>query len=97
MAKKNLNEIKNKIRKILKKNNIAQAGIFGSYVRGEQKKNSDIDLLVKIKDPKMSLLGFIKLKHEIEDKLGKKIDLVEYDAIKPQIKDQILKEEVRIL
>lgn len=95
--KTDINKIKNKIRKILKKNNVTRAGIFGSYARGEAKKKSDIDILVKINDKNMSLLGFIHLKHEIEDALGRKIDLVEYAAIKPLIKDRILAEEIRII
>jgi len=97
MPKKLTKEFKNKIRKILRKNGIVRAGIFGSYARGEQKKKSDIDVLVKIKDKKMSLIGFIHIKHELEDALGRKVDMVEYAAIKPLIKDKILSEEVRII
>ncbi len=92
-----INEIKKKIVRILKKNKVVKAGIFGSYARGEEKKNSDVDILVEIDDPDMSLLGFIALKHKIEDMLRMKVDLVEYGAIKPLIKDRILNEEVRIL
>ena len=94
---KDLKEIKPKIKNVLKKYKISRAGIFGSFVRGEQKKKSDIDILVEIKDKNMSLLGFIHIKHELEDALGRKVDLVEYAAIKPLIKDRILAEEVRIL
>lgn len=49
---KDINEIKNKIRKILKKNRVVRAGIFGSYARGEQKKKSDIDVLIQFKGRK---------------------------------------------
>ena len=45
----------------------------------------------------MSLLGFIRLERELEEALRKKVDLVEYDAIKPQIKEGILKEEVKVI
>jgi predicted nucleotidyltransferase len=45
----------------------------------------------------MSLLGFIGLKLALEEALGKKVDLVEYSAIKPLIKESILKEETRII
>ncbi|GBE19900.1 nucleotidyltransferase domain protein [archaeon BMS3Abin17] len=86
-----------KITKILKKNKVERAGIFGSYARGEQKKGSDIDILVEIGDKKMSLLGFVSLMRLLEDSISKKVDLVEYSAIKPQIKDSILKEELRII
>jgi len=80
----------------LKRNGVVKAGIFGSYARGEQKKNSDVDFLVKIKK-RISLLDFVGIKLELEEKLGKKVDLVEYDTVKPLIKEEIFKEEVRIL
>lgn len=88
---------KEKIVRILKKNSVVKAGIFGSYAKGEAKKKSDIDILVKIKNKKMSLLGFIHIKNELEDTLGRKVDLVEYAAIKPLIKARVLAEEVRII
>ena len=94
---KEIEKIKTKIVPILKKNNVKRAGIFGSYSRGEQKKNSDVDIVVEINDKNMSLLGFIELKLKLGDILKKKIDLVEYSALKPLIKSRILKEEVNIL
>ncbi len=94
---KELERIKSKIRNVLKKNKVKRAGIFGSYARGEQKKNSDIDILVEINDKDMSLLGFVGIKIELEDNLGKKVDLVEYSEIKSQIKERVLKEQVKII
>ena len=73
------------------------AGIFGSYSRGEQKRTSDIDIVVDIKNKNMSLLGFIRLNRLLEEALKRKVDLVEYSAIKPRLKDRILKEEIRII
>ncbi|MEK6818568.1 MAG: nucleotidyltransferase family protein [Nanoarchaeota archaeon] len=94
---KEIEKIKSKIIEVLKENKVSKAGIFGSYSRGEQKKNSDIDILIEIKDPNMSLLGFIHIKHKLEDILRKKVDLVEYKVIRPEIKKTILEEEVRII
>jgi|SRR3989344_1907083 len=94
---KEIEKIKSKITKVLKKNKVSKAGIFGSYSRGEQNKNSDIDIAVEINDSNMSLLGFIELKMKLEDILGKKVDLVEYSVIKKLIKNRILNEEVRII
>lgn len=94
---KEIGKIKAKIVNILKKNNVTKAGIFGSYSRGEQKKDSDIDIAVKIDNKNFSLLDFIRLKFRLEDALKKKIDLVEYSAIKPLIKNNILNEEIRII
>lgn len=93
----NLEEIKNKILPILKRYGIKKAGIFGSLVRGEAKEGSDIDILVEITRDDISLLDFVGIKLEIEEAIGKKVDLVEYSAIKPIIKKQILSEEIAIL
>ena len=90
-----LEEIKDKIKPVLNKNGIRKAGIFGSFSRGDINSDSDIDILVKI-EKEISLLDFIGIKLELENVLGKRVDLVEYDAIKPAIRDSILKEEVPV-
>jgi len=95
--KPNIEKIKLKIEGLLKEYGVVRAGIFGSYARGEEKKASDIDILVEIKNPEMSLLDFIKLKHKIEELLKIKVDLVEYDAVKPLVKERIFNEEVKII
>lgn len=92
----NIDIIKSRIIPVLKRNSVTRAGIFGSYARGEQKENSDIDILIAI-PLSINLLDFIGLKQELEDVLGKKVDLVEYDTIKPLIKKRVLKEEIRII
>ncbi|MBS3075937.1 nucleotidyltransferase family protein [Candidatus Pacearchaeota archaeon] len=94
---KEIEEIKSKIVPVLKKNKVIKAGIFGSYSRGEQKKNSDIDIAVEINDSNMSLLGFIGLIRSLEKLLKRKVDLVEYSAIKQRIKQRILQEEIKII
>jgi len=81
---------------ILKKNGVVKAGIFGSYARGEAKKRSDIDILVKTRKS-MGLLEFAGIKVKLEEKLKRKVDLVEYETIKPLIKKEILADEIRIL
>jgi len=93
---KELKKIKPIIVRILKKNGVMKAGIFGSYARGEQKKKSDVDILI---DPpkNIGLFEFIGIKLELEDELRRKIDLVDYRVIKPLIKEKVLNEEVRIL
>jgi predicted nucleotidyltransferase len=70
-------------------------GIFGSYVRGEQKKKSDLDVLVEFSEPP-SLFEFVELEDFLSQKLGLKVDLVMRDALKPRIKDIILKEAVYV-
>jgi len=90
-----LNKLIPKIVSILKKNNIKKAGIFGSYARGDFKKNSDIDLVVQ--PTKGMGLEFVGLALELEDKLDKKIDLLTYKSIHPLIRKRILNEEIKII
>jgi predicted nucleotidyltransferase len=92
----NIKQIKKKIIPILKQHKVKRAGLFGSCVKGKMKKNSDIDILVEI-DDRISLLDFVRIQHELEDVLEKKVDLGEYETIKPAVRDRILAEEVRIL
>ena len=94
--KSDIDVIKDKALPILKKAGVTRSSIFGSYVRGETKKTSDIDILIDA--PKgMSLFDFVGLQQELEKALGKKVDLGEYSTIKPRIKDQVLSQQVRIL
>jgi hypothetical protein len=60
------------------------------------RRRSDIDILVEL-NRNLSLLDVIGIQQELEDALGRKVDLVEYAAIKPLLKEQILAQEVRIL
>jgi len=89
-------EIRRKILPILQRHGVKRAGIFGSVVRGEARGDSDIDILVEVGSG-MSLLDFVGLKLEIEEALGRRVDLVEYSTIKPLLKERILGEQVAIL
>ena len=91
-----IENIKQTILPILKKHGATKAGLFGSLVRGEMCDDSDIDILVEIKED-ISLLDFVGIKLELEEALGKKVDLVEYNTIKPALSKQILGEQVVIL
>ena len=71
---------------------VTSLGIFGSYVRDEARKSSDLDLLVEIDDPKMGLLKFIALENYLSDLLGVKVDLVEKQTLKPAIGRHVLEE-----
>ena len=70
-------------------------GSFGSYVRGPQKKKSDLDVLVDFSEAP-SLFEFVELEDFLSQKLGVKIDLVMKDSLKPRIKDSILNEAVYV-
>ncbi len=92
---------KDKILKVLKKElpyleekfKVKSIGIFGSYVRGEQTKTSDIDMLVEFDAP-VGFFKFIELEDYLSEKLGLKVDLVTPDALKPLIKPHIMEEAV---
>ncbi len=65
--------------------------LFGSYVRGEQHPDSDIDILVTFDDPP-GLLAFIELERTLSDLLGQSVDLVTENALKPRIGDRVRQE-----
>ncbi len=90
-----IEQIKTQVVPILRRHRISRAGLFGSVVTGNTDEQSDIDILVQL-GSKMGLLEFVGIKHELEDILHKKVDLIEYRAIKPMLKDRILSEEVRM-
>jgi len=89
-------QIKKKIMPILKKYGVRKVALFGSVARGEERKESDIDILVDI-EKDIGLLEFVGLKQELEDALGHPVDLVEYSTIKPRLRDRILSEQVVLL
>jgi predicted nucleotidyltransferase len=70
---------------------VTEMGVFGSYVRGEQSENSDVDILVTLERP-VSLLTFVEMGHHLEDLLGLKVDLVLKKTLKPYIGRRILEE-----
>lgn len=84
--------IKKKIVPVLKRQGVTKAALFGSVVRGETKKRSDVDILIKFRGEK-SLLDLVRLQFELEKKLGKKVDLLTYDSIHPLLRDIILNEQ----
>ena len=75
--------------------NVATLEVFGSYVRHEEKKNSDLDVLVTFSRPP-SLLKFVRLENYLSDTLGVKVDLVMKDSLKPAIGRNILREVVPV-
>ena len=69
--------------------------VFGSYVRSEQQKDSDLDILVTFQEVP-SLLTFIAMENYLSDVLGVKVDLVMKDSLKPKIGQQILREAIPV-
>jgi len=74
---------------------IVEIGIFGSFIRGEQKRKSDIDILVKFDEP-VSLLDLVGAENYLSDLLGIKVDLVPKEDVRPELKKSILREVVYV-
>ncbi len=74
---------------------VAEIGVFGSFVRNEQKEASDVDILVEFEDgARMGLLKFVNLENYLSALLDAKVDLVMKSVLKPRIGKQILREVV---
>lgn len=84
-------ELFRKIASFLEKYGATKVAVFGSYVRGEEKPESDIDILVEFAEQK-SLLTLVKIELELSDYLGIKVDLLTEKSISPYLIDGIKKE-----
>ncbi len=74
---------------------VKEIGIFGSFVRGEEKDTSDLDILVELEKP-VGLIKFVSLQNYLFDELSEKVDLVMKSALKPRIKKSNLSEVVYV-
>ncbi|KKM67791.1 hypothetical protein LCGC14_1467560 [marine sediment metagenome] len=91
-----IDKFKDIILEILKKHDVKKASLFGSTVREEMTKDSDIDILVAFKGTK-SLLDLARLKIELEEVLKCKVDILTFNSLHPLLEKQILSEQVEIL
>ena len=89
-------EIVDKTIQILKSHGVARASIFGSFVRGEETPKSDVDLLIQAPQS-MTLFGLGGLCSDLEEALHRSVDLVQYDYIKPSLRENIMSEKIDIL
>jgi uncharacterized protein len=72
-------------------------GVFGSYVRGEQGRDSDVDILIELeRPPRISLIGLVELEHYLSDVLGVKADIAIKENLRRRIGERILSEVVPI-
>lgn len=76
---------------LCRQNDVSMVGIFGSMVRGEANKNSDIDLIVRFSKRK-SLLSMVRLERELAETLGRKVDLLTEASISPYMRERVLRE-----
>jgi hypothetical protein len=72
-------------------------GVFGSYVRGDQDRDSDVDILIELeRPPRISLIGLVELEHYLSDVLGAKVDVAIKENLRRRIGERILSEVVPI-
>lgn len=89
-------EIQKKIVPLLQSHGATRVGLFGSASREELQPGSDVDILVEL--PKgLSLLDFVGIKQELEQQLGRPVDLVEYEELKPRLREKILREQIALV
>ncbi len=81
-------KIKEKIQGTYK---VKKLGIFGSYVRGEQREDSDVDILVTFEEP-VSLLKLVNFENYLQDLTGIKVDVIPERSIRPELRKNILNE-----
>ena len=91
-----IDKIKRIVLDTLARYGVKRAALFGSIVRGEGTEQSDIDLLIEFKERK-SLLDIAGLKLDLQDLLGREVDVVTYASLHPLLRDRILSEQEVIL
>jgi predicted nucleotidyltransferase len=80
---------------LAEKYGVVEIGVFGSYVRGEQRPNSDVDILIELTDPPyISLIGLVNLENYLSDLLGVKVDVAVKKNLKRRIGQRILQEVI---
>lgn len=85
------------IRTYLSTQPVTKAWLFGSYSRGEENPDSDVDILVQYKpESKISLFGISRIMVELGELLNKKVDLVEYDCLLPFAKPSADRDKILI-
>ena len=82
-------------KEVYQKYRVIEIGVFGSYVRGEQKERSDIDILVSFSGIP-DVFKYIELEEYLKRLLRRRVDLVRKEAIRPELKKRILKEAVYV-
>ena len=88
-----LDIIKESLSPFINEYGISKAGVFGSYARNQANESSDIDLIIDFQK-EFGLIKLLNLKMLLEEKLGKKVDIIEYSCLKPDFANSVLKEVI---
>jgi hypothetical protein len=91
-----MEDLKKIIVPVLRRYGVRRAAVFGSFARGEAREDSVLDIIVEFEEDR-SLLDLAGLKVELEDVLGRRVDIVTYGSLHPLLRERVLKEEKRIL
>jgi predicted nucleotidyltransferase len=92
LSKEKIFEILKLHKQQIEKFGVKKIGLFGSYVRGENTKDSDLDFLVEFEEGAKTFDNFIELAFLLEDLFEKKVDLLTPESMSPYLKPYILKE-----
>jgi hypothetical protein len=84
-------DLDRELEKVVEDNDIVFMGIFGSFVRGEQKKNSDVDVAIRFRPgARKTLLDLVEIESRLGEVFGRKVDLGEVEGLNRHLKDEIL-------
>ncbi|MFH1235612.1 MAG: nucleotidyltransferase family protein [Parcubacteria group bacterium] len=95
MKQKDVLTILKKQKRTLNEFGVRSIALFGSFARGEARRNSDIDILVEFNRP-VGLFEFARLKLYLEKKLGREVDLVTPEALRKEMREDILREAFHV-
>ena len=89
-------KVEQRVLPVLRRHDVIHAAIFGSFARGGAEADSDLDILVELPSTK-SLLDLVALKLDLEEVLGREVDVLTYRALHPRIRERVFQEQVVIL
>jgi uncharacterized protein len=91
----NKQELFQKLKAYLLDKKITKAAVFGSFARNEETENSDLDLLIEAKG--LTMFDILRIEDELESLYKRKIDLVEYSALKPSIEKHVYRDFIQLI
>ncbi len=89
-------QFKLQLTQLLQQFPLQRASLFGSYARNEETETSDIDILIEPKKG-FTIFDMLRMEQTLEEKLNRKIDLVEFAAIKPSIRERVLQQAITLI